>query len=425
MTHHLSQQAHGAESPGPEACTTAAQESTLPPAHSCSILPFHREFLAHFTGKWPDGGYRPRWRRPPAWHLIKMLLSLLGGVTASTILLSSSPAWWPLLALSWMITVYAGRSTQLVHCHYAVHGTLMGHPRYDRAVAEILSTLWLIQPFDGYRRDHVTRHHGRHFATLADPDVQLLLHLGFRPGMSRQDLWCHLYLTLVSPRFHALMGWMRLRANFLTAPVYRRLMAGGCAAAVVAGLLLTQGWLPFMVAWVVPILPLYHIAALLQFVTEHRWLQVPQPPTPATGQETLERPPAHTTKLLLGRLTFGRFVGDPLPSHTLPPRPWLYAWGRWGIRLLLLHIPTRLCVLVGDLCQHDWHHRHPHGDWSNACYERHCDLAAGCPGWPEPYTEVWGLDKAIDEVFQGLADLPPLPAPRLVWRDLAEGAVSM
>src|SRR5207249_4374972 len=142
----------------------------------------------------------------------------------------------------------------------------------DRVVAEILSTLWLIQPFDGYRRDHVTRHHGRHFATLADPDVQLLVHLGFRPGMSRQALWRHLYLTLVSPRFHALMGWMRLQANFFTAPGYRRLMAGGYAAAVVAGLLLTQGWLPFVMAWVVPVFPLYHIAALQQFVTEHRWL---------------------------------------------------------------------------------------------------------------------------------------------------------
>src|SRR5262245_53516133 len=118
MTHHLSQKAHGAGGPGPEACTPAAQEGALCPAQPCRLLPLHREFLAHFTGKWPDGGYRPRWRRTPLWHLIKMLLSLVGGITASTVLLSGSPAWWPLLALSWMVTVYAGRATQLVHCHY-------------------------------------------------------------------------------------------------------------------------------------------------------------------------------------------------------------------------------------------------------------------------------------------------------------------
>ena len=122
----------------------------------------------------------------------------------------------------------------------------------------------------------------------------------------------------------------------------------------------------------------------------------------------MEPTPSQAHKLILGRLTFGRFVGDPLPSRALPRGPWLRAWGLWGLRLLCLHVPTRLCVLVGDLSQHDWHHRHPRGDWSNACYARARDLAAGCPDWPEAYTAVWGLDRAIDEVFADLAALPPL-----------------
>jgi hypothetical protein len=134
---------------------------------------------------------------------------------------------------------------------------------------------------------------------------------------------------------------------------------------------------------------------------------------------------SHANKCRLGRLTFGRFVGEPIPSRDLPPGQWLYAWGRWLFRLFALHIPTRLCVLPGDLCQHDFHHRHPRGDWSNAGYERQRDLTAGCPGWPEPYREVWGLGNAIDVVFAGLASLPPLPAPTLSWRDAMEGAVSM
>jgi hypothetical protein len=134
---------------------------------------------------------------------------------------------------------------------------------------------------------------------------------------------------------------------------------------------------------------------------------------------------SHANKCRLGRLTFGRFVGEPIPSRDLPPGQWLWAWGRWLFRLFALHMPTRLCVLPGDLCQHDWHHRHPRGDWSNAGYERQRDLAAGCPGWPEPYREVWGLGHAIDMVFAGLASLPPLPASTLSWRDAAEGALSM
>lgn len=130
-----------------------------------------------------------------------------------------------------------------------------------------------------------------------------------------------------------------------------------------------------------------------------------------------QTPPARLSR---GRLTLGRFVGDATPSRDLPMAQWLRAWGRWSIRLLLLHIPTRLCVLPGDLCQHDWHHRHPRGDWSNAGYERQRDLAVGCPGWPEPYAEVWGLDCAIDLVFQGLASLPPLSHATSLAQDKAK-----
>ena len=134
---------------------------------------------------------------------------------------------------------------------------------------------------------------------------------------------------------------------------------------------------------------------------------------------------SQASKLILGRLTFGRFVGDPLPRYNLGLRPWIVAWAVWVTRLLLLHIPSRLCILPGDLCQHDWHHRFPRGDWSNACYERGRDLAARCPGWPEPYREVWGLDNAIDLVFQGLASLPPLPKSTLLALDIDEVLLSM
>jgi hypothetical protein len=284
MTHHTSQQAHGVGSPIPEVHAATESGSVSPQESLSPILPLHREFLAHFTGQWPEG-YRPRWRRRPGWHLLTMLLTLVGGVAASIVLLRNSPACWPLLGLSWMLTVHGARKAQLVIIHHAVHANLTGHPEYDQVVAEALSTLLLLQPFDSYRRDHVTLHHGRCLATLADPDVRLLLLLGFRPGMSRQALWRHLYRTLVSPRFHMRLGWMRLRANFLIAPGYRRLMAGGYAVAGVTSLALTGAWFTWLVAWVIPLWPLYHVAALLQFVSEHTWLQVYQPTTTHEAQE--------------------------------------------------------------------------------------------------------------------------------------------
>jgi hypothetical protein len=381
--------------------------------HRLPTLPWHRECLALFTGKWP-AGYRPRWQRTPWWHLATMLLSLVGSVTASSVIITGSWALWPLLALSWMFTVHSARKAQLVIAHYAVHANMTGQQWYDRVLVEVLSTLLIIQDYEGYYEDHVRTHHGLRLATLADPDVQFLLCLGFRPAMSRPALWRQLYWTMGAPRFQTLMLRLRLRSNFVSSPLYRRVMSGMYAAGVVLALLYTQAWLVFVVAWVVPIFPLYAIAALLQFVSEHRWLQGDLPiTTPAN-------------KLRLGRLTFGRFVGDPLPSGALPWGKWIKAWGRWGTRLCVLHLPTRLCVLPGDLSQHDYHHRHPHhGDWSNAAYARQLDLAAGCPGWPEVYEEIWGLDKAIDLVFAGLASLPPLPEPLTLAQDVADVALGL
>jgi hypothetical protein len=388
------------------------------------ILPFTKECVAHFTGSWPEG-FRPRWKRRPWWHLVTTGLSLCGGVAASSLIAMAPPRLWPLLLLSWMFTVHGARKALLVICHYAVHGQMTGNNRLDRLLVEALSTVLIIQPFSGYYQDHIRTHHGPAFATLADPDAQFLLALGFQPGMSRDALWRHLYWTIVSPRFHAHFLWSRLKMNYIAAPLYRRLMAGGYAVAVVTCLVLTRTWCPWLMAWVVPLF-LYHVVALLQFVSEHQWLHVHQPPPGMPhrrGPMALHH--AHADKHMLCRLTFGRFVGDPLPSRDLPPGQWLWAWGWWLLRLLVLHIPTRMCVLPGGLCQHDWHHRHPRGDWANACYERRRDLTAGCPGWPEPYREVWGLGHAIDMVFAGLASLPPLPASTSLSRDVTDGACGM
>lgn len=242
-----------------------------PSAPRLPVLPLHRAWVAHFTGYWP-AGYRPRWRRTPWWHLTTTLLSLVGSVHASVICTAQVPWLWPLLVLSWMGTVHACRKAQLVICHHAVHGQMTGTSWGDRVLVEVLSTLLLIQHFTGYRREHIHLHHSQRLATYDDPDLQMLLSLGLRPGMPSQALWRQLYWTVVAPRFHARFVWMRLRANFLTAPRYRRLMASLYVALVGTLCWQTQAWVVLLVAWIIPVFPLYHIAALLQFVSEHRWL---------------------------------------------------------------------------------------------------------------------------------------------------------
>ena len=124
----------------------------------------------------------------------------------------------------------------------------------------------------------------------------------------------------------------------------------------------------------------------------------------------------HVNKSTIGALSFARIVGDRLPDKALPFRQWSWAWFRWVGRLLLLHIPTRLCVLPGDLPHHDFHHRKPRFDWLHAGYARRRDIENGDSDWP-PYEEVWGLDKAIDRVFRDLASLPSeasLPGSRVL-----------
>jgi hypothetical protein len=202
-----------------------------------------------------------------------MALSLFGGVATSSLIVTAPPVFWPLLAWSWMLTVHAARKAQLVICHHAVHANMTGNKRWDRALVEVLSTLLMIQNFAAYHQDHITKHHGPKLATLEDSDMQFLVAIGFRPGISREALWKQLYWTMVSPRFHSLFLRFRLRMNSTAAPMYRRIMAGGYAVAVVSYLILTGTWMSWVVTWGVPIFPLYHVAALLQFVSEHRWLQ--------------------------------------------------------------------------------------------------------------------------------------------------------
>lgn len=114
-------------------------------------------------------------------------------------------------------------------------------------------------------------------------------------------------------------------------------------------------------------------------------------------------------KWVLASKSLGRFLGESPPDVSFRQLP--LAWVRWGMRMLGYHLPVRIAILPGDLPVHDYHHRYPMSpEWPNAVYARQRDLEAGCPVWPEPYTEVWGgLFEAIDHVFDSLSKAPPLP----------------
>jgi hypothetical protein len=191
--------------------------------------------------------------------------------------------------------------------------------------------------------------------------------------------WRKFRQTLVSPQFHWFFLESRLKANFVDAPLYRRLMSIVFSSIAIAIVTLTHSWTTFLVAWVFPLTFLYHISALCQICSEHLW--------GATGS--------------IESKSHGRFCGE------VPPVGGSFkAWIGWTLRMLFYHLPVRIAVLSDpEICPHDHHHQYPKDDqdWANTIYNRQQEVDTGAE-----YREYWGLHNAIKAVFQNLAQQSPL-----------------
>lgn len=349
--------------------------------------------LTQFTGK-AHTGQRPGRRRTAMEHFAVPAGYLVFGVWGACAAWDAGPAWWPLLPILFGFTVGGARHLQVNTVHECVHRQFTGYAVLDAAVAELVTTVLMIQDFWGYRADHLRHHMARHIASLRDPDMQFLYLLGIRPGMPRRELWRRLLWTVVSPRFHWLFLRARLRANFVTCPVYRRVMSVAWWAAVLGAVAYWDAWVPFAVCWALPMGPLYHVSALLQFTSEHRW--------------GLRRAPGQTTREYYAAVSHGRFLGAAPPPRGLPLAHRTLAWVGWAGRMAG-HGYVRLAVVVADLPVHDDHHRNAGSPaWPDAIYERQRKREAGGEGWPD-YTDVWGLKAAIDRVFATLSRADPVP----------------
>ena len=338
--------------------------------------------LTWLSGR-PYRGQRPLWQKTPLSHLLIALLLLFGGATLSAVVFSTGPVAWPLLCATWCCTVGGARTLQVAILHQCVHFRFSGNRTLDRWLGEAVSIVITASPFQVFYRDHVVKHHGKAFATRHDPDCKFLLELGFKPGMSVPSLWKQLRRTLVSPRFHCTFLVARLRANFQSG-IGRGILATIPPAIVVTLGLISGSWTTLAVAWAIPLTFGYHVAALLNFCSLHSWLA--------------KTPNVSGRQAMVG-LSIGRFIGEAAPVGESRA-----SWGRWWVRLLIVHLPVRLAVLVSDLPVHDYHHRHPScSNWADYLYTRQRDLERGCPDWPELYHEVWGLTPAIHRVFESLS----------------------
>jgi hypothetical protein len=194
-----------------------------------------------------------------------------------------------------------------------------------------------------------------------------------------QPYWKQFRKTLISPQFHWFFLKSRIKANLIDAPLYRRLLSIIFISTLLTVITLTNQWLTFLIAWILPLTVGYHIAALSQVASEHLW---------GTDKTTEYR-------------SHGRFCGEDPPIDAT-----FLNWLSWTFKMLFYHLPVRLAILSDpEICAHDHHHYYPKDDkdWPNAIYNRQKQVEAEAN-----YKEFWGIHTALEAVFQSLANTSPL-----------------
>gem|GEM_PF-759721 len=330
----------------------------------------------------------PLMRWTPLGRTIMTLCVLVVAVAAAGTAATAGGAWWLAYPPAALIVVGRLRWLYIVGGHFATHGTFV---KVRNALAgDIATSLTFTQPFATYEREHARFHHSKRLGTAQDPDSKFIAGLGFLPGTALRVLRRRLLFTVLSPAFHWQMLWSRLKANLTAGKAARRLapfVLLTLFSTVAVRLDLLTG---FAFGWLLPLTFGYNISALLQFMSEHRWFRL---------RQAGESPRTHNAKL-----TFGRFLGDALPQEGGP------SGAIWLVRLLFLHLPARVAVLVGDLPQHDLHHLRPKGDWANAAFTRRDLIEKLGDKWPRGQDdEIHGsLFRMLDEVLSGLSEREPL-----------------
>ncbi|GAA1188921.1 fatty acid desaturase [Pseudonocardia alaniniphila] len=331
-------------------------------------------------------GQKPLIRHTWSTYLAMTLTVFLVGLTVSTLALTLMfPQWYLVLLVGWLLTVHGERLMVLVIAHQALHRRFSGSKRWDAFWGEVVTVLSVFHTFRDFKEEHFDNHHRREiFATEADPPFQSLQALGFRPGLSRAALWRRAWVVFLSPVFYWNGFAGRLVSNLKGGPVRLIAFTVWIGWWLSLPFWLPNGWLVLPLAFVVPVILFAQLSALLDRMGEHEWLA---PRDPELGH-----------RFYTAANTAARFCGSAVPARGDGPLAGL----RWVAATLCYHVPSRLLVVVGDLPNHDYHHRYPSTpEWTTVAYARQRDIDTGPEG--PPYREVWGMGAAIDLMFRSLS----------------------
>lgn len=349
-------------------------------------------FLTWLIG-YPYAGQKALIPNKPWWVATLMATVTLGlGLALSFSIVTRGGYAWLGIPITWLMVICGARTFQVYICHQGVHENLTGNAAKDRIVVEVVSTVLVVQNYDGYQADHKDIHHPR-LASDADVDRQFVTEvMKINPGACKEHNKKMFWQSMISPKIHALFLLARLRANYVICPSYRRMMAVASLVTIVLILLTCQKWMEFFVGCVLPMTILYHMSAMCQFVTEHFW---------ARGRQAGQSAKDHYLSLLVNR-----HLGDPLPASGLRGLEWLSAWTVWWTRLFLYHVPVRLGILVGDLPVHGSHHLWPlEKRWTDPIFTFH---ALAEESGTSPIQCVGGYGQMLDFLLESFSEVPIL-----------------
>jgi fatty acid desaturase len=370
-----------------------AASSTIDPRETMRVLPQLLQLpLTLLTGK-PHAGQDPL-RLSATYHLIAAFIHMAIGVGASSLVLQAG-GWWLLgLPVSCGLTLHGMRNLRMMIYHQCAHRNMYRHRKLDTMVGRLCSSLLLVQNFNRYSREHVSDHHALHHMTLRDPTVQaFLISLDLHPGMSLRQMWRRLLGKLTSPRFHCSFAIARVRSFVHGSDKVEKIIALILYGAAVTAAALTGGWLTLVVAWLIPLFPMFQLSNTLRLCVKHTF------PDPTV---TLRK-----GRVYFASLTNAIFLGEAVPAAGMTGLARVIGWLHWTTRMIFVHFPARYLVLTGDTVCHDFHHRHPSTrQWVNYIFARQLDIQNGHPGWPA-YRETWGLIPAINLVFASLSVADP------------------
>ncbi|MFO0887960.1 MAG: fatty acid desaturase [Isosphaeraceae bacterium] len=345
--------------------------------------------LTWLVGKPLDGEARSK--LTPWHHLASCLLALAIGPAATAAALARGGVATLAVLAGWILTVHGMRKLRTVIVHQCSHSNFTRNPRVDQPLGHLISFVLVTESFAEYRITHPGDHHSARHQTLADPTVAFLIHeMGLRAGEPSRRSWIKLLRTLVSPRYHAALASARLRSQWRTGSAARR---AALLAYIAANFGLAVAWWPWALMWILPATVFFQMSTALRLSSRHFF----PAKAPRSGADHVGR-----------RFTHGIFLGDPAPAGI---SPWtargLVAWTAWAARMVGVHLPARLLVLVGDGPCHDLHHDQPrHPDWANYPFVRAEAVIQPGKGHP-PFTEVWGLVAAIQVCFETLERADP------------------